>query len=259
MIVTKRIFMVGMCLLVLVTGVLAQEEEMTSVEKAGKVLDKLLLETPHVYINASHEMASFIVPDTGIFFTGDIMLDAYYNIYCGSQMKIIKMIPPNISDIAEALSGLSELSKLADIPELQDSGIDFEALAELSELSQLMDLKKLEILSDAGDTDIEIRIDGDRKLKFDHNESNEQKMTVKERLDAFKIELMNTMLVNAGLFVSGAGNDMVIVVFQVCDDEYKTVQGASYLRTQISAKKLLKYRDSSASDPNVLKAFFFNW
>jgi len=250
----KRVILAAMCILIFGTGVMAQVPEMSSTEKAGCIIDKLLLETPYVYIEASHKMASFAVPETGLFFTGDIMLDPYARACSKVKIKNVKMVATNAQDIVKAILELSQLSKLAEVPELKDCGIDFKAFegfSKFSELSRFANISNLENLSELEDLDIDIKSDGCSQ--------NKPEITVKERLEAFKAELVDTLLANAELFSKAAGNDVLTVVFQVYDKDFKTLQGTSYLRTQIPVKKLLKYKGSSSKNSAALKAFVFNW
>ncbi|HPQ42290.1 MAG TPA: hypothetical protein PLV45_18105 [bacterium] len=284
---------IGIVILTLAAaGVLAGDMPASPADKAAKALDKLLLDTPHVYIQSTHQVHTFQMPDAGTVFTGEIMMDAYAGIrtsYRGIPSGAIHALPVAIPGLLKGLSSLSELSnlaelaKLADVPELKDSNIDFEKLAALSELSELAELKdleqleklsKLEVLADLeslGDMEVKMSEEDGRKIIILKSEKSDKesstgaekktkaKPTDAERLDAFKIELMDTMLAHADQFAAGDGDDMVTVVLQVRDEDFKTTQGAGYLRTQIPARKLLKLKGKSASDPDVMEAFRCNW
>jgi len=270
----------------------AGEDPENPVARAERALDKLLLDTPHVYIQSSHRVNHFTMPEDGIVFTGEIMLDPYSGVRRSMQWagKSVQLMEPVLPELLEGLSGLSELAnlaelaKLADVPELQDADIDFEKLAELSELGKLSKLKALEALEqlesleglealealdELEDLDVEITGDDGEKVIIIRNGKKEKTaaaapaskpvLTDAERLDAFKVELVDTLLTHAKLFAESAGDGRVTVVLQVRDEDFVTTQGAGYLRTRIPARKLLKLKDASVSDPEVMKAFRFNW
>ncbi|MBN1298011.1 hypothetical protein JXA80_14630 [bacterium] len=274
-----------------VSAAIAQEPSMTAREKAGKILDTLLLDTPHVYILPSHQIQAFHLPETGWVYTGNITMDSRAGIGGGIPVHAIRWAGPmkltklHMLGKLSALSRLSELAKLADVPALKESGVDFSELAKLSELAELSALSKLaeadsgpgmEWVETLAGLDDEMKVEGDDEsgegtviILRDKVKSCEsgtgspgvraKGKTDKERLDAFKIELVETLTAHAELFAGETGDSLVTVILQVGDDGFKTIQGADYLRTQIPADRLVKLKGASASDPKTIEAFRFNW
>ena len=203
-----------------------------------------------------------MLPEAGIVYTGEIMMDRFFLAKNMHLLKDLSMVSHDMPDMGKILSKLSklsklsELSKLAEIPELQGADIDFEELKELEELSKLGEIEIKE-----GDDEVVIikKEIKDGKWKEYKELEKTPELSIKERLDAFKLELIDTMLANADAFADSANGEMVTVILQVLDEDFTTVQGAGYLRTQVPAKKLLKYSGRTSADENAVEAFRFNW
>ena len=219
-----------------------------------------------------------MLPEAGIVYTGEIMMDRFFLAKNMHLLKDLSMVSHDMPDMGKILSKLSklsklsELSKLAEIPELQGADIDFEELKELEELSKLGEMEECDAIKKLQDLDIDIEIkEGDDEVVIIKKEIKDGKwkeykelektpeLSIKERLDAFKLELIDTMLANADAFADSANGEMVTVILQVLDEDFTTVQGAGYLRTQVPAKKLLKYSGRTSADENAVEAFRFNW
>jgi len=189
-------------------------------------IDKLLLDTKHVYINVSHNVGSFYLEDSGAFFVGDISITAT------ASMSI----------------RLNEWSKFFTFDSMNKEDLELkEKELELKE----EELKKLERELESLDEDAHTQ----KRIK---DEDSQRIADMDSHLSEFKMELIQTVM-DYGPIVKGLqSNEKIVVVLFVKDEIFFEKHKTKYLILSIPYSKIKEIQEFDAQSPQVKKAFEFN-
>jgi hypothetical protein len=217
-----------------------------SFEYFAQGIDKLLLDTVHVYINPSDKVGTFYLNDVGVFFVGQISMTAKAN------MSVL------INDWTKWFTGSDNKTIIL------DSSNDDEEKTTDNETNNEEETVKPQIPeTPAVPTPPEAKIKGTKKSEI-VNKSTQMKNTDKERLSnmdehlkKFKDEMIATML-DFGSVMKGLTNkDQIVIVLFVKDSAFKEKYGTNKLMMQIPYKKFQDVQNMDPKSPEVKKDFVF--
>jgi hypothetical protein len=249
----------------------SQDKIQSSIDAFSKGLDRLLLDTAHVYVRPGDNIVAISLPGIGVIFTGNISITSQgglsvaigHSLGIPMEIKIDsddseKDLKSFETDMKELDSDMKELSsELSKIPELKsdDNLKDLSKLAGLKNLAKLAELGKLAEMG-------KLTLSDDGKIKIINLGSGDCTTNDKERLEkmgdhikSFKGELIQTILDFAPVLKGLESEDRVIVALHVAEKEYRDAYGTSNLLMQIPFKKLMKIIDLEAIDPEVTGSF----
>lgn len=243
---TMKKAIVAFILLITVSGVFAaQTEEAERIYRSyqvfGSSIDKLLLETPHVYVRVDNETDHYYVPKIGL---------AYYT---NISMTLSAGLPKIAEQWSEWFSGASGSSIIinknkdgehsirierddADETEPEETGNEEEAAKKDETAKKEEKEQKLKDMQQS---------DADRI----------QKMTAS--IEAFQIEVMELILDFAPIIKIPDPDDSLVLVFRVADSEYFDRYKTNSLVVQIPFKSIRALTGKDVRDSSVRKAF--NW
>ncbi len=199
-------------------------------------MDKLLLDTPHVYVTLSDHVGSFYLDGSGAFFIGNISITATASIsvYLNDWNKFFSGIEVSRENLKalrdQAMTHQDSSEENPDLEELNK---------ELEELDKELEKKKLK----------------ERSIK---EEDARRKEEMGSHISAFKKELIQTIM-DFGPVLKGVDkNEKIVVVFFVKDKIFLERYNANYLMVSVEWGRLMELLDMSSDDPAILKAFKFN-
>jgi len=227
---TKKILLAiltGMILCgTLVFAEISNERMERSFEGFSGGIDKLLLDTPHVYIRPDHKMLGFYLPGTGVIFTGQISMTANAN------------LPIVVEGWANWFGGSGDKKVVIHSDDDdEDAEGDIVVIHEGDEDEKEVKIKKIRKLVDA---------DKERLEKMDMH------------LAEFKKELVETVIDFGPILKGLDSNDDVVIVLFVKDCTFKDNYKTSKILMQIPVQKLKKLQDMDTDDPKVQREFQFN-
>ena len=235
-------------------------------EALGFEIDRLLLDTAHVYVRASDNVIPIYIPEIGFIFYGNISMTSTAGLsfkFSSSsdlrkQMKSedefdSEKFKEDMKELSEDMAELSEEFK--SISEVEE--VDKEALAQLQILSKLSNLKKLSHVPALYIGSAGFDGDSDRITKLKLNDE-ERINTMQTHLDQFKNELMDLIIKNQDKIRGLDTKEEICVVFSIREPEFKEKFGSDKLITRITVNDLTNLKGFSSADERVQKVFKFN-
>ncbi len=200
-------------------------ERSFSVLAAG--IDKLLLDTQHVFVKPTDQVKGFYLDNSGAIFIGNISMTAYTN------------IPGVAQDWMQWFSSADEKKITIETESIESTDPDSSTSEKDDEpnAEKKVTIKKYRQLLDADHERIE---------------------NIDTHLKEFKKELINAILDFGPILKGLKGKDDVIVVFFVRDQNFQERYKTSNLILKVPFEKLKELQDKKATDPEIEKVFEFN-
>jgi len=200
------------------------ERQYRSFKVFGNSIDKLLLETPHVYVKASNETESFYINNFGLIY------------YANISITMSAGLPKIVDQWSQWFSGSSvvinkDKNGKASVSIKTDGESDKESDSEESKAQKYKDLEE----ADA------------ERLK-----------NMEDSLESFKREVMELTLDFASIIKVHNRNDTLSLVFMVAEPQFLDRFGTNSLQMQIRFKDLDNLAGKSLGDSEVRKAFQWN-
>ncbi|HPQ41500.1 MAG TPA: hypothetical protein PLV45_14105 [bacterium] len=209
----------------------AQADDPVRVERTYKVfstaLDKLLLETPHVYIRVDHKTDSLYLQNFGPVFTGHISITS-----SASLPEIVEKWSQWFKNEDGQIIIKKPSIGNTDIPEPGEKGSESgEASASESKMK----------------TSKEIKAEDQKRLE-----------EMQTSIQKFSREVMEVMLDFGPIIQGTQDDDRIAVIFHVADDAFFNTYHTRTLQVQIEMKDLMKLSGKSPGDGGVERAFQWN-
>lgn len=213
--------------------VVANRRDRTMDVFAG-AMDKLLLDTRHVYVSLSDHVNGFYLPGTGAFFIGNISITAQASAsaYIGQWNKFFSGMELNREKLKN-LRNMTKNSGQADQSDIEE--ID----RELDDLDRELEKKKQKEMS----------------LK---EEDIRRTAEMEGHLADFSRELVQSILDFGPVLRGIDANEKIVVVMFVKDAVFQEKYHTHYLMVSVKFSRLNALQDKTVDDPAVGRAFQFN-
>jgi len=245
---------ITLILILMVTSIaqadVSLERREKSMEIFSEVIDKLLIDTAHVYVNPQEHIGGFYLPGAGMFFIGQISITSRANMSYVYKDWTKWFSGDNAGNIA-IYTDLDDLDDLEDLEDLEDlDALEKEKAEQHKEKLKEAD-KKLEELEKKFNTKYET-------YKKIEDEDRKRLESMDIHLDGFKQELAIIVRDYAPILKGMEDSDKIVIVFFFKDAEFKKKYKTKSLVMQVPYKKVNDLDKLSDDDPKLLRTFMSN-
>lgn len=238
---------ISMMLLMVVTGcVVTSADSPDRVYRSYKVfggsIDKLLLETPHVYVRVNNETDFYYLPQIGLVY------------YTNISLTLSAGLPKIVEQWSDWFSGSSGSSIVINKEKNGEHSIRIQRNATSD------DAADDQPGNESNDDEMESSRSEEKSNKLkDMQQADEARLQkMAESIDAFKLEVTELILDFASIIKTRTADDSLIIVFRVADIQYFEKYGTNSLVVQIPFKVISDLAGKNAKDSSVRKAFHWN-
>ncbi|MBN1297151.1 hypothetical protein JXA80_10255 [bacterium] len=218
--------------LIIMTGITvfaaSESNDPERIDRTYKVfsssLDKLLLETPHVYIRSDHKTMCFFLPHFGAVFTANVSITQ-----SASLPEIVNMWSQwfNNED-GPIIINTKKKQKETPVPDAGEPGSEPTPCIESDKMKDIQkdDQKRVEVMQTS--------------------------------VTAFKMEVMEVILDFSSILQGLDSNDRLALIFHVADEAFFDLYHTRSLQVQIPIDTLRDLGSKRVDDQEVIKAFQWN-